>query len=302
MSTVPQNPYYPQIDHEIDPKITVHLQRMYPALNDHDKAIRSLNAKVVSLQSLVNGVTATTTTSSSSSSSSSSGGGSSTSDFLGLGYFNDQTGQTAYSLQQSDGGILLLLGDASPVAIDLNTAIMSPFFCIISNFGTSTVALNATSPQTVNGGASYNVLKNQLCIVVMSGGVWEASSFPIVPLNTPAVPHEWLDSYDDTTGLFTQSRPDFTDLSGELQAGQLLTGTSGSLGGSAMTAGQTVSITVAITGAAVGMVAVTSPETYPGDGFVWDAYVSAANTVTVRLTAVLAATPVASLYDVRLLP
>lgn len=79
-----------------------------------------------------------------------------------------------------------------------------------------------------------------------------------------------------------------------------LSGVSTSLGGSAMTAGQTISTTVTITGATVGMVAVTCPQTYPGDSFVWDAYVSAADTVTVRLTAVLAGTPTGSIYSVRI--
>ena len=276
----------------------MHLQRIYPAINDHDNAIRQLNTKFNSLQKTTTAAAASTATSSSTSSSSSS---SSTNNFPGLGSVNAQSG-TAYTLQQSDSGATVEIGNASPVTVSLNLAITSPFFCFVTNTGPSTLTLSATTPQTINGGATYNILKNQLCVVTMTGGAWFATAYPIVPLNTPAVPHQWLNSYSDTTGVFGQLQPGFSDISGTLQTAQLLTGTSASLGGSAMTAGQTISITVAIAGAAVGMVAVTSPETYPGDGFVWDAYVSAPNTVTVRLTAVLAGTPVASLYDVRLLP
>jgi len=297
--TTPQNPYFPQIDHSVDPKITVHLQRMYPALNDHDRAIRTLNSKVKAIQSTVTTVTKTVN---STSSSSSSGGGTSTTNFPGLGYVNPQLGLTTYLLVQSDSGIMLQIGDAAPVAVSLDTNLNSPFICFITNLGPSLATLTPTAGATINGAASFDVPKNSMAVIVLANLLWYASAIQIVPQNTPAVLHEWLDSYDDTTGLFTSSQPDFADISGELQNGQLLEGTSASLGGSAMTAGQTITVAVTVTGAATGMVACCSPETYPGDSFVWDCYVSAANTVTVRLTAVLAGTPVASLYDVRLLP
>jgi hypothetical protein len=80
-----------------------------------------------------------------------------------------------------------------------------------------------------------------------------------------------------------------------------LTGATASMGGSVMTVGQTITATATVTGATTTMVAVCSPQSYPGAGFVWDAYVSSANTVTARLTCVLAGTPVASIYSVRVL-
>ncbi len=80
-----------------------------------------------------------------------------------------------------------------------------------------------------------------------------------------------------------------------------LSGVSTNVGGSAMTAGQTVTINVSITGATTGMVVAVSPTVYPGDGFCWDGYVSASNTVTVRLTAALASTPTASAFNVRVI-
>lgn len=36
----------------------------------------------------------------------------------------------------------------------------------------------------------------------------------VAPVNTPAVPHEWIDSYDSATGVFTQTQPTFGDVSG----------------------------------------------------------------------------------------
>jgi hypothetical protein len=79
------------------------------------------------------------------------------------------------------------------------------------------------------------------------------------------------------------------------------TGTTGSIGGASLAAGACSSGTVSITGAASGMAAVATPGTYPGDGNYWLAYVSAANTVTVKICAAVAGTPGASTYNVRVL-
>jgi hypothetical protein len=70
------------------------------------------------------------------------------------------------------------------------------------------------------------------------------------------------------------------------------------LGGNACTSG-----TAAVTGATTSMVAVASPNTYPGDGFLWSAQVTAAGTVTVRVCNYTQsnATPAASTYNVRVI-
>ena len=41
------------------------------------------------------------------------------------------------------------------------------------------------------------------------------------PANTPAVTHEWLNSFTASTGAFTQTQPAFTDISGTVGCGQL---------------------------------------------------------------------------------
>jgi hypothetical protein len=84
-------------------------------------------------------------------------------------------------------------------------------------------------------------------------------------------------------------------------ASSALSGTSGSIGGSALTAGTCTSGTVTVTGATTSMAVVATPVTYPGDGAEWEGYVSAANTVTVKVCAIVAVTPTASAYNVRLL-
>lgn len=82
----------------------------------------------------------------------------------------------------------------------------------------------------------------------------------------------------------------------------ILTGTTGSIGGGLLSAAACTSGTATVTGATVGMVATADPATYPGDGAQWQAYVSSANTVTVKVCVLLLLTPVATTYAVRVVP
>jgi hypothetical protein len=116
-----------------------------------------------------------------------------------------------------------------------------------------------------------------------------------VQANTP-VAHEWINSIN-TSGVPQLSQPLYSDISGAPAA--YLTGTTVSMGGSPMTLGQTITATASVPGAATSMAVVVSPVIYSGNGFVWDGYVSAAGTVTARLTCVAAGTPTASVFNVR---
>jgi hypothetical protein len=83
--------------------------------------------------------------------------------------------------------------------------------------------------------------------------------------------------------------------------GRVLAATTASIGGSALTAGTCAIGTATVTGATNTMGVSATPQTYPGDAFTWKGYVSATNTVTVKVCTNLAAggTPTASLYNVR---
>lgn len=288
-----------------------------------------------------------------------------------VGLVNNQSGWTAYTTSQTDYGAFIILSDASPIAVTLSTtasapSVIVPWYCTFINLGTGTATLTPISG-TIN---VNTVLPGNALTIAFDGTNFWAEPMVPVPESITAVAHEWLASYNAATGLFTQSQPAYTDISGTPQLAQTITatshewlvsfnattglftatqpafsdisgtpsttqvpvqsltttgtgaatlsagvlnvptptipaapftGTSGSLGGSVMTVGQTVKVTVAITGATTAMVAVCSPVTYPGDGFVFYAYVSAPNTVTVCLTCVLAGTPASSIYNVRLL-
>lgn len=204
----PAQPYYPQIDKSVDPKVTVHLQRIYPAINDSNAAIVALNTKFENLKAAATTTNVTEvveTTSGSSSGSSSS--------FPGLGTVNNQTGATSYALQQSDNGAEVQLSDASAIALSLNSAITAPFLCFATNLGSSTVTCTPTTG-TVNGGATFSIPPNSLSVVVFYGSNWFASAIQVVPVTTPAVAHEWLASYNATTGAFTQTQPAVADVTG----------------------------------------------------------------------------------------
>lgn len=107
---------------------------------------------------------------------------------------------------------------------------------------------------------------------------------------------------------FTSTGPTNVTLptSGKLQSA--LTGTTGSIGGSALTAGACASGSVTVTGATTGMQATASPAlgVDPTNGGVLGisiiASVSAADTVTVKVCTPIIGTPASATYAVRVFP
>lgn len=84
-----------------------------------------------------------------------------------------------------------------------------------------------------------------------------------------------------------------------------LAGTTGSIGGGALLAGACASGTATVTGATSSMAVAVSPNGDPDSnlatGIAFYAFVSATNTVTVRVCAIVAVTPTARTYNVRVL-
>lgn len=81
----------------------------------------------------------------------------------------------------------------------------------------------------------------------------------------------------------------------------VLSASSDTIGGSAITAGQCASSTVAVKGSTTSMTVSVSPNKYPGDGFIPWGYVSANGTVTLKLCAQASGTPAASRYNIRVI-
>jgi Pectate lyase superfamily protein len=105
-------------------------------------------------------------------------------------------------------------------------------------------------------------------------------------------------------GSFSAARTQtFQDSSGTiaLTAQLPISGTTSSIGGSALAAGICTTGTASVSGASTAMAVAVSPAADPGTGFTWNAWVSAASTVTVRVCNIsgASATPAAETFNVR---
>lgn len=209
------------------------------ALREHDNNFMNLKQSISSLKSQL--TTGTSTSSTSSTATTTSGTSTSTSTITEvastvLGYANDQTGVTSYATLQADYGKLILLDAASAVAVSLTTSGFTlPWYADFLNLGagvaTLTPSTGVISYSGHLGAASMPITQGYFATVVFDGTNFWAELTPIVPTTTATVVHQWLASYDATTGLFTQTQPDFTDISGIAASAQLPTPTTSTIGG-----------------------------------------------------------------------
>lgn len=212
--------WFPQIsDNPTPQELSLRVRQIYNTMNQHDQAIETVHQNVENLTQNVDANTASINTSVTKTITITDIEG-----FGNLAAVNDQTGQTAYTVQSSDNGSLVVLNDASAIAVTLNSVVTAPYFVFIANQGTGTATLTA-SGGVINGITS--VPGGSSVIAFFDGSNWWiwAVSF-VSPNNTPAVTHEWLKSFNSTTGAFTQTQPAFTDISGIATVAQGGTGTS----------------------------------------------------------------------------
>lgn len=132
-----------------------------------------------------------------------------------IGMVNDQTGNTVYATQQSDYGGFILLSDASAIAVTLTqgTQITVPWYTSIINLGAGAATLTPATGQ-INGAATFVLPGNNAITVAYDGTNFWVEPMSAEPENTPAVVHQWIDSYDSSTGVFGQSQPAYSDISG----------------------------------------------------------------------------------------
>jgi hypothetical protein len=107
-------------------------------------------------------------------------------------------------------------------------------------------------------------------------------------------------------GSFSTTRTqNFQDQNGTIAlTSQLpLSGTTSSIGGSALAAGVCTTGTASVTGLSTAMAVAVSPAADPGSEFTWNAWVSSTTTVTVRVCNIssASATPTAETYNVRVI-
>lgn len=65
--------------------------------------------------------------------------------------------------------------------------------------------------QAITTLATKGTTSTTIVRTVSTGG---SSGTVIIPGNTPAILHQWIDAYDASTGMFHQSQPDYSDLTG----------------------------------------------------------------------------------------
>jgi hypothetical protein len=153
-----------------------HLQLLYQKLGNHTQAFALIQKQVAAIKA------GSTTTSIEEVGGASGGGGAN--QFIGQGLINNQTGETAYSTGPGDNGILLILDDASAVAVTLTTA-AAPFFLFVTNFGSGAATLTP-STGLINGGASLTLLQNQSVLASCDSTNWQTTAFLPASSYTPA--------------------------------------------------------------------------------------------------------------------
>lgn len=138
---------------------------------------------------------------------------------------NQQGTNTAYTLQNTDYQGIVEFNGSAAITVTLNQAVGTNFTCTILNLGTGAITITPNGGLTVNGSSSITLSSGVGCQVFFANRSWTAFSgatfIPVTPVNTPAVAHEWLASYNAATGAFTQTQPAFTDISGTVATGQL---------------------------------------------------------------------------------
>ncbi len=195
------------------------------AIQNNVNGLVDVNQALVALKTRIDSITpATTTVLTTAGSSSVVINGS---NFPGLGGVNDQTGVTVYALVAHDNGILLILNDASPVAVSLNSGLAPPYFLFITNRGAGAVTLTPSSG-LVNGAASLVMTQHETVMAVFDGTNWLTSDLLVLPITKTPVTGEYLTGYDAVTGLFSQSST--PGISGTITTAALTTlGTQGSM-------------------------------------------------------------------------
>lgn len=240
------------------------------AINDNDKSITDLNGSIVSLKAQIAaaaapaaGTTNTTETVITEQIA--------PSQWIGFGTVNNQSGVTSYTTLQSDDGALLILSVTSAVAVTLSTLTV-PFLLFAVNWGTGLVTFTPVSG-TISfignlAAANMTLKQGYSAMIVYDGANFWAETLPVVPVNTPAVAHQFLTAYNASTGAFTAAQPAYSDILGTptLPAtkapvtGEYLTGYDASTG--AFSASTPAGISATITTAALTVTGTQGSQTF----------------------------------------
>jgi hypothetical protein len=175
----------------------------------------------------------------------------------------------------------------------------------VYNFGISSLCPNLTAGeecQNIFGGTSATSANNTARWIFHYAGAGSTSNYFYIDFYGSTVLTCYASGYCQTT---TQSASDNSTriaTTAFVKSNLPLMGATASIGGTALSAGSCASGTANVTGATASMAVVATPATYPGDGMTWQPYISSSGVVTVKVCAVIAGTPTASTYNVRVIP
>ena len=158
-----------------------------------------------------------------------SGATAATNSTYGVGAFTSgisEQSSASYTLQNTDYQGIIIFDSVATVNVALNSNVTSNFQATILNLGSGSIALATSDGSAINGGpSSLTLASGQGVQVFFANRAWLAYAgttvIQIVPHSVGPVAHEWVNSYNATTGLFTESQPSFADISGNLAEAQL---------------------------------------------------------------------------------
>jgi hypothetical protein len=154
-----------------------------------------------------------------------SGATAATNSTYGVGVFTSGISEQAgasYTLQNTDYQGIIIFDSGATVNVTLNSNVTPNFQATILNLGSGPIALATSDGSAINGGpSSLTLAPRQGVQVFFANRAWLAYAgttvIQIVPQSIGPVTHKWLNSYNATTGLFTESQPNYSDLTGTPQ-------------------------------------------------------------------------------------
>jgi hypothetical protein len=165
VSLPPTSFRYPfQLDQEgIHPVVAAAIRYGFSGLLDAQNAIAALSARgtVASATTMTEQV---------------SGGGSGTIT-ANVGGVNNQSGNTSYSLVQSDFGALIICDVNSPFALTVSNAVDAPFYAVIENLGTANVVITPATGN-INNQSSWSLIPDQSGLIYFDGTSWWVTTLP----------------------------------------------------------------------------------------------------------------------------
>ena len=255
MSTNPVSMRLPiGIEGKAEPEVVETIQYHDDAITDLQQAIPKLKSQIDSLVTTVGAVTG--------SSSSSSGSSQSITNIINnIGFVNPQQGVTTYATQPSDEGALIILSDASPIAVTLTSSgsipgITLPWYTFFLNLGSGTATLTPATG-TISypgnlGASSMPVVAEAMALVYFDGtNFWAATVAALSGSGTTGFVPVWTSS----TAL-GDSHIDEISVAGADTVNQYLIGIQPAwFGGGTLTAAQLYALNFTSVGAVVTAVA-----------------------------------------------